>query len=150
LTGLRDSTSGRIELAGKDITKVPLLQRIAAGLAFVPEERMHDGVVKEFSVQDNYFLRDHSAPDFTTGIFMDFKKMNSKIRDVIREFNVKTPSKDTPIKNLSGGNIQKLILARELARKPSVLIAAQPSRGVDIGATEYIHKKLLEQEPPFC
>jgi len=145
LTGLRDSTSGRIELAGKDITKVSLLQRIASGLAFVPEERMHDGVVKEFSVQDNYFLRDHSAPDFTTGIFMDFKKMNSKIRDVIREFNIKTPSKDTPIKNLSGGNIQKLILARELARKPSVLIAAQPSRGVDIGATEYIHKKLLEQ-----
>lgn len=145
LTGLRDSSGGRIELVGKDITKVSLLQRIAAGLAFVPEERMHDGVVKEFSVQDNYFLRDHSAPDFTTGIFMNFNKMKTKIDEVIREYNVKTPSKDTPIKNLSGGNIQKLILARELAREPSVLIAAQPSRGVDIGATEYIHKKLLEQ-----
>lgn len=145
LTGLRDSTAGTIELAGKNITKVSLLNRIDAGLAFVPEERMHDGVVKEFSVQDNYFLRDHCAPEYTNGIFMNFNKMTAKIKDVITEFNVKTPSKDTPIKNLSGGNIQKLILARELARKPTVLIAAQPSRGVDIGATEYIHKKLLEQ-----
>jgi len=76
---------------------------------------------------------------------MDFSRMAARTRQLVDEFNVKTPRLDTPLKNLSGGNIQKLILARELSRKPVVLIAAQPTRGVDIGATEYIHKRLLEQ-----
>ena len=76
---------------------------------------------------------------------MNFKLIAAKAQQAITNFSVKTPSLDTPIKNLSGGNIQKLILARELSRKPTVLIAAQPTRGVDIGATEYIHQRLLEQ-----
>ena len=71
--------------------------------------------------------------------------MESHAVDLVNEFNVKTPSLDTPLKNLSGGNIQKLIMARELSRRPEVLIAAQPTRGVDIGATEYIHQRLLTQ-----
>ena len=71
--------------------------------------------------------------------------MAAHATDLVKQFSVKTPSLDTPIKNLSGGNIQKLILARELSRKPKILIAAQPTRGVDIGASEYIHQRLLEQ-----
>ena len=78
-------------------------------------------------------------------MFLDFQKIEETTQRIVEEYNVKTPSIKTPIKNLSGGNIQKLILARELSRKPNVLIAAQPTRGVDIGATEYIHQKLLEQ-----
>jgi simple sugar transport system ATP-binding protein len=76
---------------------------------------------------------------------MMFRAIVDHVRRAIQQFEIKTPSHDTPIKNLSGGNIQKLVLARELSRKPRVLIAAQPTRGVDIGATEYIHKRLLEE-----
>ncbi len=145
LSGLRKVSAGTIQLDGLDITHMPLLKRMAAGQAYIPEERMRDGAIREFSVQENLFLRDHSAPEFTNGIFLNFKKMSSRTREVIKAYSVKTPGIDTPIKNLSGGNIQKLIMARELSRRPKVLIAAQPTRGVDIGATEYIHQRLLEQ-----
>ncbi len=145
LSGLRKSTAGTIQLDGEDITDMPLLKRMAAGQAYIPEERMRDGAIREFSVQENLFLRDHAAPEFTHGIFLDFGKMSARTREVIKAYSVKTPGLDTPIKNLSGGNIQKLIMARELSRRPKLLIAAQPTRGVDIGATEYIHQRLLEQ-----
>ncbi len=145
LTGLRKATYGQILINGEDMTHAPLLKRMAAGQAYIPEERMRDGAIREFSVQENLFLRDHSAPQYRRGVFMDFSRMAARTRQLVDEFNVKTPRLDTPLKNLSGGNIQKLILARELSRKPVVLIAAQPTRGVDIGATEYIHKRLLEQ-----
>ena len=145
LSGLRKVSSGSIHLDGQDITHMPLLKRMAAGQAYIPEERMRDGAIREFSVQENLFLRDHSAPEFTRGIFLNFAKMSAHTREIIKAYSIKTPGMDTPIKNLSGGNIQKLIMARELARHPKVLIAAQPTRGVDIGATEYIHQRLLEQ-----
>jgi simple sugar transport system ATP-binding protein len=106
---------------------------------------MRDGAIREFSVQENLFLHEHTSPEYTHGIFLDFTKMAAHARDLIGQFAVKTPGLDTPIKNLSGGNIQKAIMARELSRHPKVLIAAQPTRGVDIGATEYIHQRLLEQ-----
>jgi simple sugar transport system ATP-binding protein len=115
------------------------------GLSHIPEERMEDGVVKEFSVSENLVLQDHGRPPFAKFIFMMFRAIVDHARRAIQQFEIKTPSHDTPIKNLSGGNIQKLVLARELSRKPRVLIAAQPTRGVDIGATEYIHKRLLEE-----
>jgi simple sugar transport system ATP-binding protein len=118
---------------------------IEAGLSYIPEERMHDGAIKEFSVAENFILQDHTRQPYCRGIFLDFKQIARQTRQAIEDFNVKTPGQDTPIKNLSGGNIQKLILARELARHPRVLIAAQPTRGVDIGATEYIHNQLLKQ-----
>lgn len=145
LGGLRKVTSGTITVKGKDLTHASVQERLAAGQAFIPEERMRDGAIKEFTVQENLFLQDHASPKFTHGIFLDFKRMAAHANSLIDEFSVKTPSLETPIKNLSGGNIQKAIMARELSRDPQVLIAAQPSRGVDIGATEYIHQRLLQQ-----
>ncbi len=145
LAGLREITSGTILIDGQDMTTASLRKRMEAGQAYIPEERMRDGAIREFSVQDNLFLRDHASPQYTRGIFLDFAKMSGRARELVSEFAVKTPGLDTPIKNLSGGNIQKAIMARELSRQPKVLIAAQPTRGVDIGATEYIHQRLLEQ-----
>jgi simple sugar transport system ATP-binding protein len=127
------------------MTHAPLRARMEAGQAYIPEERMRDGAIREFSVQENVFLHEHASPKFTHSIFLDFGKMATHARGLVKEFAVKTPGLDTPIKNLSGGNIQKLILARELSRQPKILIAAQPTRGVDIGATEYIHQRLMEQ-----
>jgi len=145
LGGMRKVTAGNIIVDGVDLTHASVHERLKAGQAFIPEERMRDGAIKEFSVQENLFLLDHAAPKFTRGVFLDFAKMAAHAKSLISEFAVKTPSLDTPIKNLSGGNIQKAIMARELSRGPKVLIAAQPSRGVDIGATEYIHQRLLQQ-----
>ena len=145
LAGMRKATAGKVTIGEHDITTATLNQRVAAGMAYIPEERMRDGAIREFSVEENIYLHDHSSPQYSRGIFLDFSRMASHALDLIKEFTVKTPSLDTPIKNLSGGNIQKLIMARELSRSPEVLIAAQPTRGVDIGATEYIHQRLIAQ-----
>ncbi len=145
LAGMRKAIAGKVSISGKEVTGASLNQRVEAGMAFIPEERMRDGAIREFSVEENIYLHDHSLPQYTHGIFMDFANMESHAIDLVNEFNVKTPSLDTPLKNLSGGNIQKLIMARELSRRPEALIAAQPTRGVDIGATEYIHQRLLMQ-----
>ncbi len=145
LAGLRKIESGTLTLDGRDLTHAPLRQRMAAGQAYIPEERMRDGAIRDFSVQENLFLHEHASPAYTQGIFMNFAKMAAHARELVQAYSVKTPQLNTPIKSLSGGNIQKLILARELSRRPTVIIASQPTRGVDIGATEYIHQRLLEQ-----
>ncbi|MCP5100707.1 MAG: ATP-binding cassette domain-containing protein, partial [Chloroflexi bacterium] len=145
VAGLQGLVNGRVALDGQDVTQMSPAQRLATGFSYIPEERMHDGVIKDFSVAENFILQDHIHAPYSKGIFLNFKHIAQHARDLIKSFNVKTPSRETPVKNLSGGNIQKLILARELARKPRVLIAAQPTRGVDIGATEYIHARLIEE-----
>jgi simple sugar transport system ATP-binding protein len=145
IAGLLTIDSGQIMVEGQAVTHYTPAQMIDAGLSYIPEERMRDGAIKEFSVAENFILQDHIRRPYCWGIFLDFKRIAQRTRQAIDDFNVKTPGQETPIKNLSGGNIQKLILARELARQPRVLIAAQPTRGVDIGATEYIHNQLLKQ-----
>ena len=145
IAGLQAVSSGKILLEGLDVTDAEPLEMYQVGLSYIPEERMHDGVIKDFSVSDNVILQDHIHAPYSNGIFLNFKAIESKSQQLVDDYSVKTPSLDTQVKNLSGGNIQKLILARELDRKPRFLIAAQPTRGVDIGATEYIHAQLLEQ-----
>lgn len=145
LAGMRRTTAGKIVIDQTDLAYASFDRRVNAGMAYIPEERMRDGAIREFTVEENIFLHDHGAPEFTHGVFLDFLRMEAHALDLVKEYAIKTPSLDTPLKNLSGGNIQKLILARELSRRPRCLIAAQPTRGVDIGATEYIHQRLLAQ-----
>lgn len=146
IAGLRTAVSGSVMVDGQDVTNASPSKLNRMGLSYIPEERMIDGVVKEFSVAENLVLQDHGHPKFTYGkIFMNFRKIKNACREAIKAYEIKTPGTDTLIKNLSGGNIQKLVLARELSRNPGVLIAAQPTRGVDIGASEYIHHRLLEE-----
>ncbi len=145
IAGLQTVSRGKITLEGQDVTNLSTADMFDAGLSYIPEERMVDGAIKDFSVAENFILQDHIRKPYSKGIFLDFKQIARHANELIQSYNVKTPSRETPVKNLSGGNIQKLILARELARKPRLLIAAQPTRGVDIGATEYIHNQLLLQ-----
>lgn len=146
IAGLRPLKNGRIHIAGVEVTHASPRRVNGLGLSYIPEERMIDGAIKDFTVAENFVLQDHGRDPYSQGgIFLKFRTIARICWDVIRRFEIKTPGTDIPIKNLSGGNIQKLILARELSRQPKVLIAAQPTRGVDIGATEYIHLRLLEE-----
>lgn len=143
IAGLRSAVSGVVLLDGKPILREAVSSRLKAGLAYVPEERMKHGIIGSFSVAENAILQD--PDDYARGTFFNFRAISRHADQLIRSFNIKTPGSGAAAKNLSGGNIQKLILARELSRKPAVLIAAQPTRGVDISATEYIHHVLIDQ-----
>lgn len=145
IVGMRRASGGTVSVAGRDVTNQPPAKVIDAGVAFIPEERMTMGVIRDFSVTENAILETHAMPPYARGVFFDFGQINQHCAKLVREYDVRTPTLDTPVKSLSGGNIQKLVLARELSRMPQLLIAAQPTRGVDIGATEYIHKRLIEE-----
>jgi ABC-type uncharacterized transport system ATPase subunit len=145
VAGLRALSGGSVEMDGRNVSAWSPGKRTDAGLAYIPEERMHDGIVQEFSVAENLVLQDYDHAPNSKGIFLNFDAIAQRGRELVADFNIRTPSIETPTRSLSGGNIQKLILARELSRNPKVLVAAQPTRGVDIGATEYIHQRLLDQ-----
>lgn len=145
IAGLRKKTSGQILLEGRDVTHYAPGDLTDRMLSYIPEERMRDGMIREFTVAENLILREHHKRLFSTNGFLKLKDISTHADHLISQFHVKTPSRETLAKNLSGGNIQKIVLAREISRNPRVIIAAQPTRGLDIGATEYVREQLLDQ-----
>lgn len=145
VTGLRKITSGRVHLEAEEITNLAPGRITDRMLSYIPEERMRDGMIREFTVAENIILREHHKSPYSKNGILNLRKIAGHADQLIREFRVKTPSRDTLAKNLSGGNIQKVVLAREISRHPRVILAAQPTRGLDIGATEYVREQLLEQ-----
>jgi general nucleoside transport system ATP-binding protein len=145
ITGLRKITGGRVILEREDVTGFAPGDLTDRMLSYIPEERMRDGMIKNFSIAENMVLREHHKQPFSRSGFLNLRDISIHSDELIKKFHVKTPSRDTLAKNLSGGNIQKVVLAREISRNPRVIIAAQPTRGLDIGATEYVREQLLEQ-----
>jgi simple sugar transport system ATP-binding protein len=134
-------TSGKILVDGQDITGADPATITCAGVGRIPEDR-HGGVVGELTVAENMTLE--TLDEYTQNGMLDRKRMLEYTNTLIEEFQIKARPTDRA-RTLSGGNMQKLILARTLARQPKVVLAAQPTRGLDVGATEYVRKKLLEQ-----
>jgi simple sugar transport system ATP-binding protein len=118
---------------------------IAAGVAAVPEDRQSQGLILDFSVADNLISKQVSSAPFARGAFLRPRAIAEHARRLIRQFDVRNATPSTPVGSLSGGNQQKVVLGREMDCKPRLLIAAQPTRGLDVGATEYVHKTLLTQ-----
>ncbi len=145
ITGLRKVTSGNVYLEGQDITNLAPGDITERMLSYIPEERMRDGMIKEFTISENMVLREHHKQPFSKNGFLNLRGIAAHTDKLIQQFHVKTPSRETHAKNLSGGNIQKVVLAREISRNPRVILAAQPTRGLDIGATEYVREQLIEQ-----
>jgi general nucleoside transport system ATP-binding protein len=145
IAGIRAPTAGSVTIDGKKVTGASPARVRAAGLAYVPEERMRDGVISDFSVAENLMLVDNRSHDFSRFGFLRRRAIDRRCRQLVEDFTVKTPDIDTPTRNLSGGNIQKLIMARELSGHPAVLLVAQPTRGIDVGSALYIHERLVEQ-----
>ncbi len=145
ITGLREITAGKVYLEGQEINHLSPGKRTDLMLSYIPEERMRDGMIKEFTVAENMILREHHKQPYSNSGFLNLRAISRHSDRLIDEFQVKTPSQETQAKNLSGGNIQKVVLARELSRQPRVIVAAQPTRGLDIGATEYVREQLIKQ-----
>jgi len=151
LTGLRKPAGGKVTLGNVDITRVSPAERIRLGISHVPEDRQKRGLILDFSVMENLILGSQGKPEFTTGrVRLDFKKASDYTEKLVTDFSIKTPSKDTLVRNMSGGTQQKVILAREFSRKPKLIIASQPTRGLDVGATEYVRKELVEMRDQGC
>ncbi len=145
ISGLRAVESGQISVSGRPIDAPTPKAVRELGLAYVPEERMKDGVIGEFTVAENLMLVDYATPPYTKRGLLDFGAIRERCAGLVDRYSVKTPSLDTPTRHLSGGNIQKVVIAREFSAEAEVLVVAQPTRGVDIGAAEYIHERLLDQ-----
>ncbi|HKV87777.1 MAG TPA: ATP-binding cassette domain-containing protein, partial [Candidatus Dormibacteraeota bacterium] len=146
LAGTRRATGGRVLLGNKDVTTFDAKTERDAGIAFIPEDRRGTGLVLSFSIAENSILGRERAPSFS---WHEFVLKLVPIRDwakrLVKEFDIRTPSIDVAARNLSGGNQQKVIVAREMGSRPKVLLAAQPTRGVDIGAIEFIHRRIVKE-----
>ena len=145
IAGLRRPAAGRILLAGKDVTRVSTDDRLHEGLGHIPEDRQRRGLVLDFSLAENMALHDFDERPYSRFGWLNPRRMVATARRLIQEFDVRGGGPQTLAASLSGGNQQKVILAREVSRSPEVLIAAQPTRGLDVGAIEFIHRRLIEQ-----
>jgi general nucleoside transport system ATP-binding protein len=145
ICGLRATTGGVIRVDGSAMKAAAPRQMIEAGIAYVPEDRNHTGSAPNLTVAENMALKSYRQPGIGRGALIHPKTMRSSANDLIKGYAISTPSSETPARKLSGGNLQKVILAREISGKPKVLVAASPTRGLDIGATESVRKILLEE-----
>lgn len=145
ITGLRKAESGTIQLNGNDITKLPPRKVTESGVGHIPQDRHKHGLVLDFPMSENIVLQTYYKQPYSKFGILDFKAITKKAKEIIAEYDVRTPSESTLARALSGGNQQKAIIGREIDRNPDLLIAAQPTRGLDVGAIEFIHKRLIEQ-----
>jgi ABC-type uncharacterized transport system ATPase subunit len=145
LLGLTPVEKGTIELDGTRLTGLTPRETIDAGLGFVPEDRKQDGCVGTFTVAENLILNHHEEHPYARGIALDLSKVRQNAAHRIAEFDIRTQSIEATVSSLSGGNQQKVVLARELSRSLALLVACQPTRGLDVGAIEFVHKRLVEE-----
>lgn len=144
ISGLRKVEKGKIYLNGVDITSKTPRELYDMGMAHIPEDRTHMGLILDMSVTENSILGMHWRKEFSRGFLLDWSKVEEHAKRLIEEFEVSAPGTKAPVKSLSGGNQQKLIVAREVSKKPKFIIAAQPTRGVDVASTEYIRNYLVK------
>ena len=150
LTGLRTYAIGKVDLLGEDISRASPRAIREAGSAHVPEDRQSDGLVLSFPIKDNLILNTYYEFPFARGLNLNNREIENSAGQRVKEFDIRTPSIFTPASSLSGGNQQKVIVAREFSRPIKLLIAAQPTRGLDVGSIEYIHGQIVKKRDEGC
>ena len=147
LLGLRPAigTAGSIKLNGKELTGKSVREILDSGVGFIPEDRKSDGLVSEFSIAENLMLNASYKSQYTKGMSINFAARAKLAEELVEQFDVRTPSASTLASKLSGGNQQKVVVARELSKDAPLLIASQPTRGVDVGSIEFIHEQIVAQ-----
>ncbi len=143
IVGLQHASAGSVRLNGEELLGRPVSEVLDAGVGFVPEDRSTDGLVGEFTVAENLMLDRRKGPPFVRSGMLQLGARDEFARAAVEEFDIRTQGIDSPVGRLSGGNQQKVVLARELSRQLKVLVAAQPTRGVDVGSIEFIHKRIV-------
>ena len=144
ITGLRRVTGGQIEFCGEKVTNMKPAQLIAKGISYVPEDRLGMGLVPGLDAVDNMLLKSYKQPEFSGRWLVDRKAAEARTKKIVDNYNVKMADIHQPVRSMSGGNLQKLLLAREIAENPKLIVVVYPARGLDVGATEAIHKILME------
>jgi len=150
LTGLRPVLDGRVQIDGVDVTNAPPRKVIEQGVAHIPEDRHEHGIILSYPVADNLVLSTYYRPPFARGVLMDNRAIEENATTLVHEFDIRTPSVYTSGSSLSGGNQQKMIVAREFSRSIKLLIAAQPTRGLDVGSIEFIHQQIVKKRDEGC
>ncbi|HIX42265.1 ABC transporter ATP-binding protein [Kurthia populi] len=145
ITGLRKISSGKVLLKGQELTGLKPRKITESGVGHIPQDRHKHGLVLDFPIGHNIALQTYYQSPISKGGIIDYKKIDKLAEKIIQEFDVRTPSASTEARALSGGNQQKAIIGREIDRDPELLIAALPTRGLDVGAIEFIHRRLIEQ-----
>jgi ABC-type uncharacterized transport system ATPase subunit len=145
IAGLRDVDSGVIRIAGTEVSGSGVRATSDAGVAHIPEDRQLRGLVLDFTLSENLALREYHKPPLSRRGWLNIGRMNSRARELIAEYDVRGGSPGTLASSLSGGNQQKVAVAREFASNPSLLIAHQPTRGLDVGAIEFVHRRLVAE-----
>jgi ABC-type uncharacterized transport system ATPase subunit len=145
IAGLRHVEAGTVTVDGQDITNRGALTAIKAGVGHIAEDRHERGLVLQFDLAENLCLLEYRSKSMSSGPLLSPRKMDDRARTLIADYDVRGGECDTPASSLSGGNQQKVVIARELAADPKVLLAAQPTRGLDVGAIEFVHRRLVEE-----
>ncbi len=144
IVGTVPAREGRIAIADRDVTHSSVAQRIDAGLGVIPADRQAEGLVLSFTVAENLALRHYRRPPLSKGGRLDWRTIHERARRLVEEYDVRPPNPEAPVSTLSGGNQQKVIIAREMSEGPVAVLAAQPTRGLDILATDFVHRRLLD------
>jgi simple sugar transport system ATP-binding protein len=145
IVGLQEHVTGKIELEGTDITKASVRDALHAGIAFVPESREEDGLISSFSIEENLILDLHDLPPYAKGLVISQSVVSTQAEKLVKEFDIRAQSAKDPASSLSGGNKQKVVLARELSRPVKLVVASQPTRGLDVGSIEFVHERIIAE-----
>ena len=145
LTGLRKVIAGQVRINGVETTHSSPREITEQGVAHVPEDRQQDGLVLDFALSDNLVLNTYYLPPHAKGVVLQDEVIAQNAERLVQDFDIRTPGVAVPVANLSGGNQQKVIVAREFNRPIRLLIASQPTRGLDVGSIEYIHQRIVQQ-----
>ncbi len=145
IVGLQEHVTGKIELEGTDITKASVRDALHAGIAFVPESREEDGLISSFSIEENLILDLHDLPPYAKGPVISQSVVSTQAEKLVKEFDIRAQSAKDPASSLSGGNKQKVVLARELSRPVKLVVASQPTRGLDVGSIEFVHERIIAE-----
>lgn len=150
LTGLKRSAGGQAVVKGKNVLDQTPREVRQKGVSHIPEDRLTNGVALKESIEENLIVDRYFSKPYKKGMMLDYRLIENKGKDLIRQFGILTPNGKLPVESLSGGNMQKVIVARELSSNPYVLIASQPTRGIDVGATEFIREELVRLRTEGC
>ncbi|HBT47552.1 MAG TPA: heme ABC transporter ATP-binding protein [Peptococcaceae bacterium] len=145
ITGMRKLSAGRIRIKGRDVTGTGARYIYEQRVAHIPEDRQAEGLVMDMSIKENLILRQYYRPPFAKGLFLKWPAIKENAVQLMKEYDIRAPHEEFLAKTLSGGNQQKVVLAREVSTQPDLIVAMHPTRGLDVGATEYVHRRLLAE-----